>query len=288
MSKKLKILIVIILSVSAMLLSSSVVGAESDTKNSSLSLSVGKDDFETRYFSLDADFNLKDSNYLMAGLSTASAETDEGQVKTRGILVGYHHQADDPASFKMGFKNWGEKGELVTNTFSLGLVFKGENTKFSLMPEFRRIVFYSDDPGAPNRGRVNTSSAGLKSDFSYFTESYWTFFISAGVFSYRKARTDLQNTRFLSVLSDRALDLASSFIDYTVTIGIDKRLDDFVLGFSVEEYRIVYDKSKSRVFTLSGSYDINEEWTFYADLGKLVPEAGEKSNFGSLGIQFYF
>jgi len=198
------------------------------------------------------------------------------QLETNTYLIGYTIDLKSNGSLGVEYEQWGDEGELITDTIRLPLGWDAQNWSFTLMPQRREILLDTE------RGRqFEVTSNGLALDIDYLGFDQWFLGVSYLINDYSEdlvaARHNARDfcvnrtirifpcleivasyfNRLQSVTDNNQLSLAASYYAGANTVGISWQRNESEI-----------DASLTYATTLHLSTDLLDSWSLTLIVGQ--------------------
>ena len=255
-----------------------------------VSIEVSGDDQEHRDAYLDMDVGLHNESRLL--LSTGINDSiNADEVVTRQALIGL--RTDPLRKFSGGFdlEYWGEDDTFTIDTLRLVLDVNTEHWAFSLKPQWRTLVFFTDclEFIFPKcRPEVIVKSFGYLLNMGYYTNGPWSFSLAYAKHDYNREVESLDDYPVFELLfSASTMELASGLEDYRAQFSVAYSWDEQTVGLNRFKSVAKVDGVESLVTTLRYSTALDSRWRLRLRGGVQSFSGGQGSmSFGSAGLSY--
>jgi len=251
-----------------------------------LGISGQADSADGRAISGFVDYGFTEETWLSAAVSRTETVGLLGGLKTVYADVSLEHSFG-PVGVRAGAAYWGDNDLLDSIDLRGSVFFRGENATFSVNYERRDFDFVFQSILNPDIFRTTEFSAdGIGASASLRTSSKSRLFASGMSYNYSRdlrVRPDVDLLRFLS--SSR-LSLMNSLIDYRLGGGIEFRIGQRTLDFTLSNWQTAIDGGQVNSFAIGFITPSGPASDF-----ELRIAYDESENFGntfSLAISFYY
>jgi hypothetical protein len=232
------------------------------------------------------DYGFTEETWLSAALSHSETVGVLGGLKTVYGDVSLEHSFG-LAGVRAGAAYWGDNDLLDSVDLRGSVFFRGENATFSVDYERRDFDFVFQSLLDPDIFRTTEFTAdGIGAAASLRTGSKSRLYASGMSYDYSRDLRVQPDTDLLRFFSSSRLGLMNSLIDYRISGGIEFRIDQRTLDFTLSSWRTAIDGGQVNSFAIgfvtpSGPASDVEFRIAY----------DESENFGntfSMAISFYY
>lgn len=257
---------------------------------STISLSISDDDSHSTGGYLDTDTDVFGGLRLGVGYGNNANSTTRIDVKTHSYHVGIASNPLKDAALGIDYEKWGEKDALLMETWRLDMTLNLDAWSLRFSPAQSMITGYTRDTTLvtlPPSFEIDSNR--YEASISYFSDSNWN--ATAGYTYINYSRDVSKVTTSLKValaLSPETLQLISV---------LDQRRYLFTLGYTLDEDQFGIDWSRmesaldsSHYTSVSAFYSkaIGNQWAVDLTLGQQKPSNGDKLNFVTLVLNYFW
>ncbi|MEQ1878400.1 MAG: hypothetical protein ABL958_17285 [Bdellovibrionia bacterium] len=241
---------------------------------SSLEMAGGYGSGETWTAALNADLGLRSGYRLGLGVSGTWAKTEDGPLSINSNRVSF---GTDPLALVSGlleYERWGQSSVIQADTLRLELQAGFDFLTVVVAPEVRSIGWFSRFGGTDQR-RFYSTSEGWTARIGLMPTRTTSFTLGGGAFTYKDVPADFTQLEVVGFISSSSLNLGSGFLESQFTADVHQDISRAIgAGAGFFTGKSFIDKMAFSVVTISGDWNVNEDWS-------CVVRGGQSSSEGS-------
>jgi hypothetical protein len=262
--------------------------ALSPPPQSSLGISLGRDDADGWSRQLDLSLAAPFSTRLDFSLGESQVESDEAQLETDFHYLSLSTDPLAELSLAGGYEEWGDDDALTIRTRWLGLTLNLGDFSITLTPQQRDIRLQVLQWFQRYLSHVDLESRDIGLSLIYFAPDGWVISSSYFDYDYSKDVSRLNdNFRVIFFFPLDTLDLATGLDQHRYSLGIGRLVGDINVDLDWTRSRSAVDGNESTVVSLSGDFPLNDR--FMLNLMGGLQDVDYDENqilFANLGLTF--
>ncbi len=220
---------------------------------------------------------------LRMGYGKNEVDTPTRELFTETYYLSINGFVSDHVGLGFSYRSWGDSGDLKTKAFSGTASWYGQNSIYSLTSIFRSIELFTPFSD-PDVDRITGTGNGIKGAIVHRFSDRLELVTDVLFYEYSLDMRILSD--FSGVLTDRALELGSGFLDSNYRVELGYYFPAARVSGQWENSVSAIDGTDSN--TLMARCDLYSQsgYQLYALGGRTITSNDLTSNFGRVGIVF--